>query len=33
MNPFLAIPEAEGAIWNSGTLEMALPVVEAVGIS
>jgi cyclopropane fatty-acyl-phospholipid synthase-like methyltransferase len=32
MNPFLAIPEAERAIWNPGTLEMALPVVEAVGI-
>jgi cyclopropane fatty-acyl-phospholipid synthase-like methyltransferase len=32
MNPFLAIPEAERAIWNPGTLEMAQPVIEAVGI-
>jgi cyclopropane fatty-acyl-phospholipid synthase-like methyltransferase len=32
MNPFLEIPDSERAIWNPGTLEMALPVVEAVGI-
>jgi cyclopropane fatty-acyl-phospholipid synthase-like methyltransferase len=29
-NPFLAV--SERAVWNPGTLEMALPVVQAVGI-
>jgi cyclopropane fatty-acyl-phospholipid synthase-like methyltransferase len=32
MNPFLNLPDSERAVWNPGTLEMALPVVEAVGI-
>jgi cyclopropane fatty-acyl-phospholipid synthase-like methyltransferase len=32
LNPFLNLPDEQRAVWNPGTPEMSLPVIEAVGI-